>query len=401
MPRLNSTKSQKNSELSCNGINEVWIKTVHGQFRFRLQKYLIEKKRTNYLEMTGQLEAGYISPRLQELCGYYSNRLSYEEVALLIERVSGSRLLSDQKISKIVSDKALQLSQEIHKEATEILDRTDIELVEVNPKVDIYNSEAPEILLFDDGIQVKEQKSHRQPKVKLGEKFDSKSAHKSQNKSVIIDIVMLQKAHRKFEYIAAPIDEHGQDLLSLANIVKAQIIKEYGSETAPLDLVAITDGAKVIRQRLVTIFGPAVVVILDWYHLCKKLRGLMSMIAINKIEKSQHLKFLLSQLWQGKTATALEYLRNFAVVKNQDKWQELIGYLEKHQSEIIDYNRRSRAGKTIGSGQVEKGVDLTVGSRQKHRGMSWSPKGSKALCLLKVAELNGQWQQLWFPAQSS
>jgi hypothetical protein len=88
-------------------------------------------------------------------------------------------------------------------------------------------------------------------------------------------------------------DEHGEDLLSLANIVKAQIIKEYGSETAPLDLVAITDGAKVIRQRLVTIFGTGVLVILDWYRLCKKLQGLMSMIAINKIEKSQHLKFLL------------------------------------------------------------------------------------------------------------
>jgi hypothetical protein len=64
-------------------------------------------------------------------------------------------------------------------------------------------------------------------------------------------------------------------------MVKAQIIKEYGSETTPLDLVAITDGAKVIRQRLVTVFDPAVVVLLDWYHLCKKLRGLMSMIAIN------------------------------------------------------------------------------------------------------------------------
>lgn len=211
---------------------------------------------------------------------------------------------------------------------------------------------------------------------------------------------MLQKAGRKFGYIAAPIDEHGRDLLSLANMVKAQIVKDYGSETAPLDLVAITDGDLVIRQRLTTIFGTAVVVILDWYHLCKKLRELMSMIAINKIE-TRHLKFLLSQLWQGKSATALEYLRHHVVVKNQDKWQELIGYLEKHQLEIINYNRRRRAGKTIGSGQVEKGVDLTVGSRQKHRGMSWSPKGSKALCLLNVAELNGQWQQLWFPAQEA
>ncbi|MDZ4871507.1 MAG: hypothetical protein CLLPBCKN_000895 [Chroococcidiopsis cubana SAG 39.79] len=47
---------------------------------------------------------------------------------------------------------------------------------------------------------------------------------------------------------------------------------------------------------------------------------------------------------------------------------------------------------------MEKAVDLTVGQRQKNKGMSWRPNGSRALSLLKVAELNGQWQQLWFPA---
>lgn len=104
--------------------------------------------------------------------------------------------------------------------------------------------------------------------------------------------------------------------------------------------------------------------------------------------------------YQTSPVFATQPLRNHVVVRNQDKWQELINYLEKHQPEIINYNRRSRAGRTIGSGQVEKGVDLTVGSRQKHRGMSWQPLGSKALCLFKVAELNGQWQQLWFPVRS-
>lgn len=68
---------------------------MHGKFQFRLQKYLTGKEKTNYWELTQQLESGYISRRLQELCGYYSNRISYEEVALLVERVSGSRLLSD------------------------------------------------------------------------------------------------------------------------------------------------------------------------------------------------------------------------------------------------------------------------------------------------------------------
>jgi hypothetical protein len=72
-------------------------------------------------------------------------------------------------------------------------------------------------------------------------------------------------------------------------------------------------------------------------------------------------------------------------------------YLEKHRAEIIDYGRRQRAGKPIGSGRMEKGVDQVIGARQKHKGMSWSPTGSKALGILKVVELNQQWDQLWFP----
>ena len=96
-----------------------------------------------------------------------------------------------------------------------------------------------------------------------------------------------------------------------------------------MNLVAITDGAKAIRHRLLTIFGVAVTIILDWYHLCKKLQELMSMIAINKLEKTKHLKLLLSQLWHGLTAIALDYLKHQVQARNLDKWQELIGYARK------------------------------------------------------------------------
>lgn len=63
---------------------------------------------------------------------------------------------------------------------------------------------------------------------------------------------------------------------------------------------------------------------------------------------------------------------------------------------IIDYQRRQRAGKVIGSGRMEKGCDLVIGHRQKKKGMSWSLAGSRSLALLKLAELNGRWQSLWF-----
>jgi len=377
----------------------VWIKTLHGKFVFSLQKYKISRQTTSYFKLTNQLEEGYISPRLQELCGYYSNRLSYEEVTKLVERVSGERLLSDQRIGQIVSDKALKISQEIYKDVEETLDNTGLALVQINPKVDIYNSESEEILLFDDGIQVKGQKAQRQKELEQGKK--SHNRFKLTTPAITTDIVILQKATTGFEYIAAPINAKGEGLLSLASVVKAKVIQEYGSQTSTLNLVAIIDGARTIRHRLFTIFGTAVVVILDWYHLCKKLRELMSMIASNKLEKVQHLKLLLSKLWQGNTTIAIEYLSHQVIAKNQDKLQELIGYLEKHYSEIIDYSRRSRTGKTIGSGRMEKGVDLAVGSRQKNNGMSWSPLGSRALSLLKLAELNGQWQQLWFPTRSA
>jgi hypothetical protein len=68
------------------------------------------------------------------------------------------------------------------------------------------------------------------------------------------------------------------------------------------------------------IFGIALTVILDWYHLCKKLRALFSMIAVNSLEKAKHLKFLFSQLWQGNTAIALEYLKHQVQARNLDKW---------------------------------------------------------------------------------
>jgi len=47
-------------------------------------------------------------------------------------------------------------------------------------------------------------------------------------------------------------------------------MQEYGMEKDPLPIVAITDGAKVIRQHLSSVFGVTLVIILDWYHLSKK-----------------------------------------------------------------------------------------------------------------------------------
>ena len=110
---------------------------------------------------------------------------------------------------------------------------------------------------------------------------------------------------------------------------------------------------------------------------------------------------MFSHLWRGKIEVSIDYLQHQVHPRNKEKLEELIKYLQKHQHEIIDYERRQKAGKTIGSGRMEKGVDRVVGYRQKKKGMSWSSVGSHALAILKVVELNGQWQQLWFPSAAA
>src|SRR2546423_14573124 len=78
--------------------------TLHGAFAFVVQRFQCPiRGETTYLELTEQLCEGAMSARLAEFSAYYSNRMSYDEVAGLLERVTGQPVLSDQTIQHLVS----------------------------------------------------------------------------------------------------------------------------------------------------------------------------------------------------------------------------------------------------------------------------------------------------------
>ena len=385
------------------------INTLDGDFEFKVQRFILDEdgqeRQVDYFELTNQFQAGYFSDHLKEFAAYYSNRLSYEDNEELIWKLAGSQQISDQKIHQLVVGKALEVSQVLTEETQRILGDTTKKLPLINEKVNLYEATEKEILLMDDAIQVKGQKAardHKKDKEKQILEVDSQSNGAADKKIwVRTDVVLLEKKKGGFEYITGVIDPEGKERLPLADIVKSKVIQEYGDERKPLNIVAITDGAKDIRGRLLAIFGMTVVIILDWFHLDKKVRELMSMIAPTKTEKETYLKFILDRLWRGQTKAVLDYLRAAVKTKNPEKLTELIGYIEKHQSEIIDYQRRQRSGKVIGSGRIEKCGDQVIGHRQKKKGMSWSKVGSRSLGILKVAELNNQWRELWFANEAA
>jgi hypothetical protein len=377
---------QTHPELIRNGHSPVQIKGLHGRFEFEVQWFKTsEGKGRSYFDLSGQFREGYQSEGLKELVLYYSNRLSYGEVSGLVKRMSGERLLSDQKIEQLVVEQAAQISRTREQAVQARLEQG--KMPTVKTEVALYDREGKEILLFEDGILVKEQKEQREPKKDRGQ---TQPEAEGQSR-VSHHIVLLEKKEGGFEYLT----ELKDSSVTLAEVVQSQLIAEYGAEPTPLNLVAITDGASNIRQRLLAIFGVRLPLILDWYHLDKKVHDLLSMIARTKTEKEQHLQQLLSWLWHGQVDDALTYLKTEVVPRQPLKLTELTTYLDKHRDEIIDYDRRQQAGKTIGSGRVERGCDLVVGHRQKKKGMSWSETGSKALAILKTVELNGRWSQLW------
>ena len=336
----------------------------------------------NYLSYTSQFEDGYESERLREWVCYGANRLSYHEVAKEIERVTGDRLLSAPRIRELVVSKASQISQTQAQQVKQTLQKSS-EVPQLKENIDVYDPDSEEVLLMCDGISVKRQKAQRGSTSSL-----SRTA--SEPKRVTTDVVMLQQRTGQFRYLMAGLNEE----TSLAEVLKAALINEY-EHYPSLNLVAITDGARNIRLLFEQVFGQPVTLILDWYHLRKKCYELMSMIARNKAEKEAHIQIILAHLWQGQTNEALAYLQTQVLVRNQTKFEELLTYLRKHSSEIINYEKRQLAGKTIGSGRMEKGVDQTIGHRQKRKGLSWRDLGSRALGLLKIVELNHQWHTLW------
>ena len=105
----------------------------------------------------------------------------------------------------------------------------------------------------------------------------------------------------------------------------------------------------------------------------------MTMISV-KADREFYCKDMLALLWKGKSLETIAYLDGITP-KNGAAKSMLITYLTKNRATIVDYGRRQEAGKTIGSGRVEKQNDILVAKRQKYNGMSWSTKDATAMAL--------------------
>jgi hypothetical protein len=132
---------------------------------------------------------------------------------------------------------------------------------------------------------------------------------------------------------------------------------------------------------------------LDWYHLKKKCKELISSaLRGTKEQKNDNTRNLLRMLWVGNVEEAISYLNQLdgSCIKSRHWLGELTGYLERKKPQIVCYAVRYGIGLRISSNRVEKANDLLVAQRQKHNGMSWSCAGSASLAAITMVMLNNE-----------
>lgn len=315
---------------------------------------------SNWLKLRNpELSRHYESEKLQEYSLKYCTLLSYERVSELLKERCGSSL-SDQRLSKMVLEKAAEIRLE---QEELVVARPECEIKVRAVKVDLYEASAEEVIWLADGICVSEQKLKRDKVAKVGKERTT------------TDLAMLKRRDGSYKTLVA-----GAGIERVA-YYQAEVVKEYGARAENLAVVAISDGARSIKQETKKVFGEEVSHILDWSHLEAKIYQLMTQIAVNKEAKKEATQRLINLLWKGETGKAVAYLGAMAS-KNEVKQQELLGYLEKNADYIINYEKRREAGKIIGSGRMEKQNDVIVAHRQKRKGMSWSKQGSWSLAMV-------------------
>lgn len=285
--------------------------------------------------------------------------------------MTGNEVLSSSGVKSYLECKAVSISEQWLSES-----HTSIEQIAVKPDIDVLDATSAEVIIMMDDVGVKAQKPH-----KLVDRAETDA------KRLDTTVILVQDEKKNYHYATSGIDKQGKTNYTVRQALIDKVVNFHGTD-APLPIVAITDGARSIRLTLQAIFGIYVCIILDWYHLQHKVKNLMSMIAPNKTLKELYINDLKELLWKGDVAEAIIYLDNITSVKNKEKLNELRGYLEKHEHEIINYGQRQMNGKTIGSGRCEKANDLIVAHRQKKKGMAWSRKGSSALAIIKTFRLS-------------
>lgn len=166
--------------------------------------------------------------------------------------------------------------------------------------------------------------------------------------------------------------------------------------------IGLVDGQRTLHDFLTNrLFWKKHRLLLDWYHLRKKVHSQIHM-GLNKSDERDEIMMHIEQLlWYGLIPNAIVYINQISEqhIKDKGRLKTLIGYIERNEALIPNYALRKQLGLVLSSNRVEKENDFIVAARQKHNGMSWTRNGSDAIALITTNQRNNELDK-WLKTQT-
>lgn len=224
-----------------------------------------------------------------------------------------------------------------------------------------------------DDVSVKKQKPHRKAEPEQSEE-ELKRIHSS--------VAHVTHGGKEFTLVAT----------SLCDVVRFTLALLLRNSLIDTNLRFFVDGQRSLQDTILEYFQwhKNVRLVLDWFHLVKKVKEVLSSAMRARSLRNEHAQKVLPLLWYGMVDAAIAYLESIqpSHLKDPEQIKKLTGYLERNRSAIPNYALRSKLGLPNSSNPAERSNNLLVAQRQKNNGMSWSSSGSHALAALSCLVLN-------------
>ena len=138
---------------------------------------------------------------------------------------------------------------------------------------------------------------------------------------------------------------------------------------------------------------PGAIQIVDLFHAKEHLSEVSKVIFGSKSDLGQQwAKQRYEELENDNMDDLLEALETHA--KAYSEVQNCLNYFTRNRHRMT-YAKFRAQGLCVGSGVVEAGCKLTIGTRLKRSGMHWTLKGANAIIALRCCKLSGRFDNFW------
>lgn len=160
--------------------------------------------------------------------------------------------------------------------------------------------------------------------------------------------------------------------------------------------VVLGDGAGWIKTESRQHFAQAVK-ILDWPHLWRATQKAVRAARPGRAYKAERrgiYEQLRGCLWQGMVPEAIDVLVELRGAERAEVLEAAIRYIGNQRDWIGNYEEWKQQGYPVGSGLIERQVELVINRRMKRQGMRWLRTNADALVALRVKHINHDWDHL-------